>query len=193
MGLEIPSSESLLSRLSHCLMRLGTSRDVPEDTLLPDDTPNAGFPIHELLVSLSASESEVLGLRSVFLLPCISSLSFCSLLSLRYACVSSMLKYSCSSVSDSAVVELVMLEVTRVALLNLWTSAPFADTVGAPERAASSDIFLCPGSLGLTTTRSCVGIGASESFLVTALCRAEGGDRSMLVGSAASSESFLGG
>ena len=104
--------------------------------------------------------------------------------------MSSMLKYSCSSVSDSAVVEL---DVTSVALLILWTSFPFADINGAPERAASSDIFLCPGSLGLTVTCSCVGCGASESFRVTALCLMCGGDLIMSVGSAASRDSFLGG
>ena len=190
VGLETLSSESLLSRLSHCRMRLFTSRDLPDDVPTPDDPPNTGFPVHELLDSLSTSESDVVGL-GLFLF-CIS-LSFCSLLSLRKACVSLMLKYSGSSVSESAVVELLMLEVMTVALFSWWMSAPSGVIIGAPESAASSDIFLCPGRLGLTSTFSCVGIGISESFLLTAVCLADGGEPlNTLVGSAASRESFRG-
>lgn len=104
-----------------------------------------------------------------------------------------MLKYSCSSVSESAVVELVMLDVTIVALFSWWTSDPFGEIIGAPERAALSDIFLCPGSFGLTSTCSWVGCRTSESFLVTLLCLANRRDPpSMLVRSADSRESFLG-
>jgi hypothetical protein len=90
------------------------------------------------------------------------------------------------------VVELVMLEVIRVALFSWWTSEPSGDIVGAPESAASRDIFLCPGSFGLTSTRSCVGTGTSDSFLVTWPCLGdEGESRGILIGSEVSRESFL--
>ena len=90
-------------------------------------------------------------------------------------------------------VELVMLEVTRVALFIWWTSEPSGDIVGAPESAASRDIFLCPGSFGLTSTCSWVGTGTSDSFLVTLLCLGDEGEpQRILIGSEVSRESFLG-
>ena len=184
-GLEMLSSESLLGRLSHCLILPLTSLD-----LLPscccccsfEDAPRPDFAAHELLVS--TSESDVMGLPT---LRC-SSVDICCPFSLWYDC-GSIFKYSWSSVSESTEV-MRKVGLSAGAFFVWWTSAPLGANLGAPESAASSDILRCPGRFGLTFTGDCVGVVCSESFLPTALCLV-GEVPKTLTGSVFSSDNFL--